>query len=473
MKRLWILAVGALFGTTTVLAQQNTVEMIATRADGAPIQWQDEAGQQERIRVNVNLAFNEKGRRAFLGTPYITPAEDGKNGSFRIEMGGYTADSYTFYAIAPYNGWFAQHERESAAARIRLVLPTEQTASATACDPKARLLFAKSEPMTDLSGTVTMPFRHVTAYGCLNLKGVSGKIRQVIIQGGRNNLSGRAHFDVERGALMSFGGSDAKNAAWKRVTINTASEDVHFAIYPTNLTGKTILVCVIFEDGSYWVRQHKFREGEGEFRAGRVNAFTVDFGASNTRKYPLLALHKEDGEVKGVRYWISENGKTAKVVSLKRCEATPWCVDRDGVEVTEATDANDISRDGKINWKTLTKWISAHKYYKLPIYDFCANLGEGWYWANHNELRDLGLAYKFMGDLFDALLTESGGDALNAGSDADGDKLGDRYWSSREGVGEKTNRAYWVRMDIGEEALNNAGKERSYFGRAIKVVPLK
>ena len=88
-------------------------------------------------------------------------------------------------------------------------------------------------------------------------------------------------------------------------------------------------------------------------------------------------------------------------------------------------------------------------------------------------MRDLGLAYKFMGDLFDALLTDNGGDALCTKSTADGDETGDRYWSSREGRESKEGNAYWVRMDGGDEAQNNAGKNRTYFGRAVKVVPME
>ena len=488
MNRLFKLAASVavlLGGATQAWAQQEQiVHFVIPKADSRayapaaegeryPIVWQNDDEAQTRIRVNVNLAFGENGKRKTLDTPYVTAAPKSKGGEFKVAMDGYTADNYTFYAVAPYNGWYQQGEKPSSPARIRVAVPIEQTATAKACDPKARLLFGKSEPTTDLSKPVTLPFKHVTAYGCLSLQGVPANIKQVIIQGYRSNLTGRRNFDAEQGELIAASGGDSRNLGWRKVTVNTTSNEVWFATYPTDLSGRTVIICVVFDDNSYWIKTHKFRKEEGKFEAGCVKHFAVNFEKGNLRKYPSPSLYKENGEVKGIRYWASEDGKTAKVISLTRCVASPWCVDANGEVVTEPTGASLTGEDGTDDWKVLTKWLAANKRYRMPIYDFCKSLGEGWYWTNHNELRDLGLAYKFMGNLFDALLTDNGGDALCTKSTADGDETGDRYWSSREGRESKEGNAYWVRMDGGDEAQNNAGKNRTYFGRAVKVVPME
>lgn len=149
--------------------------------------------------------------------------------------------------------------------------------------------------------------------------------------------------------------------------------------------------------------------------------------------YTVGEYYDKDG-VKGVIFWVSDDGLTAKIVSMTRTTSTSaWCTDEKEYGVTDKDDGVGNT----------AKMITANDG-NVPALDMCVN---GWYWPAINELKALFEAYngttydsatkktpdqitdaeKTSRAAFDKTLTDNGGTALNVASGN-----GDQYWGSTE-----------------------------------------
>lgn len=147
-----------------------------------------------------------------------------------------------------------------------------------------------------------------------------------------------------------------------------------------------------------------------------------------------VGSYYEQGDTKGVVFWVSEDGKTAKIVSLERTETTvAWSTAQKSYNVTDED-------NGVANTATLMKEEET-----VPSIKLCKN---GWYWPAINELKALFEAYngttfekatnatpdkittneKTARQIFDKTLTDHGGVKLNTASSGNGDQ----YWGSTE-----------------------------------------
>lgn len=148
-----------------------------------------------------------------------------------------------------------------------------------------------------------------------------------------------------------------------------------------------------------------------------------------------VGSYYEQGDTKGVVFWVSEDGKTAKIVSLERTETTEaWSTEQKSYNVTDED-------NGVANTTTLIKEGEE----KVPAIKLCKN---GWYWPAINELKALFEAYngttfdkatnatpdkitdaeKTAREVFDKVLTDHGGVKLNTATTGNGDQ----YWGSTE-----------------------------------------
>lgn len=144
----------------------------------------------------------------------------------------------------------------------------------------------------------------------------------------------------------------------------------------------------------------------------------------------------ESGTDKGVVFWVSDDGQTAKIVSLERSENTmAWSTEQKSYNVTDKD-------NGVANTSTLMKIGEK----EVPAIAFCKN---GWYWPAINELKALFEAYnsttfdqasieipdkitdaeKTAREAFEKTLTDHGGTKLNTAATTDN---GDQYWGSTE-----------------------------------------
>lgn len=200
-------------------------------------------------------------------------------------------------------------------------------------------------------------------------------------------------------------------------------------------------------------------------------------------KFPV---YQENGKNVGIIYWTSEDGKTSKVLSLKRVEG-PWSYNGANILGSASLD------DGAANTAVLKASAEAAD---IPALALCESLGEEWYWPSINELVEIfgvynGLSYEEAADengkyhvpdeitaeekaaraAFDLSLTTYGGDAMNTAATS---ANGDRYWSSTEYVTEAGDKAYGSFMVFGKAYMSvladQAGKTNASGGRYVRCI---
>ena len=163
---------------------------------------------------------------------------------------------------------------------------------------------------------------------------------------------------------------------------------------------------------------------------------------------------KEGNTTVGVVFWVAEDGKSAKIVSLNRTSTTiAWST------VGEEYLGAGSKSDGAANTAALKQSSQADN---IPMLDFCENLGEGWYWPACLELNK---AY-LVKDVVDAALTENGGTPFGT----------DQYWSSTE-FEDAPKYASHVRFDrdyvgVAQDQINKTGAAKRY-GRGVKKVEIE
>ena len=119
----------------------------------------------------------------------------------------------------------------------------------------------------------------------------------------------------------------------------------------------------------------------------------------------------------GVVFWVDETGQHGKIVSLtESTSALKWSSDEsEQKRLIGAYDENN-GANNMAKVKQISGWKS-----KYPAFEWCADLGEGWYLPAINEL-----------ELF--ILDQSVHDAVNQTLETKGVKLSNigAYWSSTE-----------------------------------------
>ena len=160
----------------------------------------------------------------------------------------------------------------------------------------------------------------------------------------------------------------------------------------------------------------------------------------------------EDSKAVGVVFWVAEDSKAAKVVSLERTSTTvAWST------VGQTFLGADSKTDGASNTAILKSSAEASS---MPILEFCAGYGGDWYWPACNELA----AIFNVKTAVDAALSVNGGTAMGT----------NQYWSSTEFNAENPLLAIHVKMDNGyiggvADGVKKTGSTKRY-GRCVKVV---
>lgn len=191
--------------------------------------------------------------------------------------------------------------------------------------------------------------------------------------------------------------------------------------------------------------------GQGGDNPGGDNP-GADNPGGNVGELAVGSVWNEGSKVVGVVFWVAEDGKSGKVVSLDATATTvAW-----STEGQNYLGANSKS-DGASNTAILKASAEASS---MPILSFCAELGETWYWPACNELA----AIFNVKTAVDAALSVNGGTAMGT----------NQYWSSTEFNAENPLLAIHVKMDNGyiggvADGVKKTGSTKRY-GRCVKVV---
>ncbi len=234
-----------------------------------PTRW---SANDTRIAVSLNL-------NNFRGAT-VNPSADFKTATFDTEFPQSEVEApYTFYALSPYSACVGA---TSSHGGWHFNIPTEQTPLATTCDEAAMVLAASQEAaaIEDFS-EIQMQFTHLSAYGKLTLKNLTGKIPQgasitSIELTASESFAGRFYYDFTEAALSESSPSRTITLKPDNLTQSSGNiADIWFACAPADLGGGTIKVDVNTDQGVL-SRTVSIPAGKLAFNAGRVSKFSVD-----------------------------------------------------------------------------------------------------------------------------------------------------------------------------------------------------
>lgn len=507
MMKLWMLVVVATIASACSKqddagfegAATKTVQFIATDAAGRtifgtpeegvyPVLWQAE----DKISVSLNMCDR-------VSATALNLINDGTSVTFKAsypEDEATNAAEKTFYAVVPNAGISSfYNKKDSDDPRFIIKVVADQTPLANSCDPKVQVLYAQSAAYTTIPEQVEMSFKHWCAYGCMTIKNLNttepiAKVQLSVDSYLAGSTYWRPTAENEVDRLYNNGGSPAPKNPEKTITLNTSSVEnpLWFAALPVDLSGEEMTIRVTLENGDTYTKTITFANGDGNFQAGRIAKFAVNFADVEkdvvAEPFELLEVYKESGVAQGIVFWVSDDGQTAKIVSLDRLEKAAWASQRTSSNTIKES-GTLADEDGAVNTETIGKFLADPEYSTITSapYNYVTGKGSGWYWPTRAELWALAAAYNGkpaysdvtkdtnVSDLpedernaqieFDALLTDNGGVAL-CGSDT-----GDSYWSSLA----SSTKAFYVTLGLSTSAKTSDYQNSTVaYTRAIKVV---
>ena len=186
--------------------------------------------------------------------------------SFTAEITDDESGAYVFYAMSPasaYNSFHASNKYLSAN------ISTTQTPLANSVDEKAQVLYAVSEQFDEMPSSVSLNFKHFTAYGKLsfvNLNLGDATVTSVTITSSVD-FAGRWNYMVETGEFKENSGSS-------EITLSTSNtENLWFACAPVDMNNQTLTFTVNTDKGPL---SKTVTLTDKKFEAGKIATMKVD-----------------------------------------------------------------------------------------------------------------------------------------------------------------------------------------------------
>lgn len=220
-----------------------------------PTLWQE--GDKIALRLNTSTSKTD--------CP-VTPTNGGANATFDATLTDDGSGSYTIQALSPASAFVSA----LASGNWRVTVPSTQTPTAASCDPAAQILFAASETTTTMPASVSLRFKHATAYGKFSFKNLnlgSATVNSISITT-EPAITGRFEYDFSTNAL-------SENSSSNTLTIETAStENIWFACAPADLSNTTLKVVISTDQGT--LTKEVSLPANRAFKAGRIATFDLD-----------------------------------------------------------------------------------------------------------------------------------------------------------------------------------------------------
>ena len=178
-----------------------------------------------------------------------------------------SATSYTFFVVTPASALETPSQSRKA---LRIAVPAVQKPLSGSVDEGAQVFYAKTSTYTEKPTSVDVRFNHLTAYGKLTLKNVTGTpVRLTLVSD--QALSGSCYVAVEDGAVSTREGAHSLTLALENLTVTGGNlEDIWFACLPANLAGTPLTVLLETAEGNTYKRIIP-QLGEGmNFISGRI-----------------------------------------------------------------------------------------------------------------------------------------------------------------------------------------------------------
>lgn len=197
-----------------------------------------------------------------------------------------SATSYTFFVVTPASALETPSQSRKA---LRIAVPAVQKPLSGTVDEGAQVFYAKTSTYTEKPASVDVRFNHLTAYGKLTLKNVTGTpVRLTLVSD--QALSGSCYVAVEDGAVSTREGAHSLTLALENLTVTGGNlEDIWFACLPANLAGTPLTVLLETAEGNTYKRTIP-QLGEGmNFISGRIIRFSVDMASAEQNQTPAAA----------------------------------------------------------------------------------------------------------------------------------------------------------------------------------------
>lgn len=247
--------------------------------------------------------------------------DERKTMSFAVSLDSKIAETFDYFALYPSTSFV--EDTYSDAKRVKVILPAQQSPSATSFDPTSDILVSK--PVLGLAKQPTslgLQFARVVAIGKMNITKLNTeeKVKKVSFTATGKVVNGRSYINLEDASAVQYG-YYAKSAT---VTLDYTEQSIaangmtaYFTCWPFELAaGDTFSVVV--ETESYTFTKEVTLTGVQSlaFKVGRASEFNVNFadvkGAAKepvNLKYELV--QSSDDIVDGGKYLIVSNGNCA------------------------------------------------------------------------------------------------------------------------------------------------------------------
>lgn len=197
-----------------------------------------------------------------------------------------TATSYTFLVVSPASALeMPSQSRKS----LRIAVPAVQKPLPGSVDEGAQVFYAKTSTYTEKPASVEVWFNHLTAYGRLTLKNVTGTpVRLTLVSD--EALSGSCYVALEGGAVSTREGAHSLTIDLENLTVTGGNlEDVWFACLPADLAGTPLTVLLETAEGNTYKRTVPQLGEAMNFVSGRIIRFSVDMASAEQNQTPGAA----------------------------------------------------------------------------------------------------------------------------------------------------------------------------------------
>ena len=207
---------------------------------------------------------------------------EGKSATFNVSFTEGIQDAGSIYAFSPkgnysstpkvggFTGSMAQTYTS-----VYVVVPSEQTPQTNSCDEGVHLLTAKYDYEGGVPTTIdNMPFKHLLAYGKMEIKGFEGTIKSVKLTAD-TPLSGNSvkyFFTADKPYIEG-----ADNNTLVLDATNVENNIFWFGCIPAVLDNTTLTVVVTDTEEKTYTKKIDLTGKELAFRQGRVANFAVSF----------------------------------------------------------------------------------------------------------------------------------------------------------------------------------------------------
>ena len=196
----------------------------------------------------------------------VEVSNDFTTASFTAEITDDESGAYVFYAMSPASAYNNFHDTDK---YLSANISTTQTPLANSVDEKAQVLYAVSEQFDEMPSSVSLNFKHFTAYGKLsfvNLNLDGATVTSVAIESSVD-FAGRWNYMVETGEFQENSGSS-------EITLSTSNtENLWFACAPVDMNNQTLTFTVNTDKGPL---SKTVTLTNKKFEAGKIATMKVD-----------------------------------------------------------------------------------------------------------------------------------------------------------------------------------------------------